>query len=199
LWRWDLQIISDDEEFWNAHLPEYDSNPQSAAQALLSKKSKHWWKAMITEFLNCEEKKAWVIVPKSKVPKGRKIKCNWWVYAEKEDGTHRSRTVAKGFSQIPSKDFQEQYSQVVHDTTFRVVLVQKLVYNLHSRQFDIVTAFLYELLDEEIYMEFPEVMKRFWKNIMAKTSPVKHTSSYMNPLADEKHHTYIMFEVEEEE
>jgi hypothetical protein len=28
---------------------------------------------MITEFLNCEEKKAWVIVPKSKIPRGRKI------------------------------------------------------------------------------------------------------------------------------
>jgi hypothetical protein len=28
---------------------------------------------MISEFLNCEKKKAWVIVPKSKVPKGRKI------------------------------------------------------------------------------------------------------------------------------
>jgi hypothetical protein len=64
--------ISDDLEFCNAHLPEYDSNPQSAAQALVSKKSKHWWKAMITELLNCEEKKACVIVPKSKVPKGRK-------------------------------------------------------------------------------------------------------------------------------
>jgi hypothetical protein len=28
----DLEIISDDVEFCNAHLPEYDSNPQSAAQ-----------------------------------------------------------------------------------------------------------------------------------------------------------------------
>jgi hypothetical protein len=37
----DLEIINDDVEFSNAHLPEYDSNPQSAAQALLSKKSKH--------------------------------------------------------------------------------------------------------------------------------------------------------------
>jgi Reverse transcriptase (RNA-dependent DNA polymerase) len=101
----DLEIISDDIEFCNAHLLEYDSNPQSASQALLSKKSKHWWKAMITEFLNCEEKKAWVIVPKSKVPKGRKIIGNRWVYAEKDDGTFRSRTVAKGFSQIPGKDF----------------------------------------------------------------------------------------------
>jgi hypothetical protein len=79
----DLEIISDDVEFCNAHLPEYDSNPQSAAQALLSKKSKYWWKAMITEFLNCEEKKVWVIVPKSKVPKGRKIIGNCWVYARK--------------------------------------------------------------------------------------------------------------------
>jgi hypothetical protein len=64
----DIKNICDDMEFCNAHLHEYDSNPQSAAQDLLSKKSKHWWKAMITEFLNCEEKKAWVIVPKSKVP-----------------------------------------------------------------------------------------------------------------------------------
>jgi hypothetical protein len=79
----DLEIISDDVEFCNAHLPEYYSNPKSAAQALLSKKSKQWWKTMINEFLNCEEKKAWAIVPKSKIPKGRKIIGNRWVYAEK--------------------------------------------------------------------------------------------------------------------
>jgi Reverse transcriptase (RNA-dependent DNA polymerase) len=130
-------MIDDNVEFCNAHLPEYDSNLQSAAQALLRKKSKNWW----TEFLNCEENKAWVIIPKSKVPKGRKIIGKCWVYAEKDDGTYRSRAVAKGFSQIPGKDFQEHHSPVVHDTTFCVVLVQKLVYNLHSRQFDIVQLF----------------------------------------------------------
>jgi Reverse transcriptase (RNA-dependent DNA polymerase) len=129
---------------------------------------------MITEFINCEERKAWVIEPKSKVPKGRKIIGNRWVYAEKDDGTFRSRTVAKGFSHIPGQDFQEHHSPVVHDTAFRVVLVQKLVYNLHSRQFDIVTAFLYGLLDEEIYMEFPEGYEKFLKehhgkNISSKT------------------------------
>jgi Reverse transcriptase (RNA-dependent DNA polymerase) len=86
-----------------------------------------------------KKRKAWVIVPKSKVPKGRKIIGNHWVYAEKDDGTCRSRTVAKGFSQIPAKDFQEHHSPVVHDTTFCVLLVQKLVYNLHLRQLDIAT------------------------------------------------------------
>jgi Reverse transcriptase (RNA-dependent DNA polymerase) len=74
-----------------------------------------------------------VIVPKSKVPKGSKIIGNRWVYAEKDDGTYRSRTVAKGFSQVPGKDFQEYHSPVFHITTFCVVLVQNLVYSLHSR------------------------------------------------------------------
>jgi hypothetical protein len=102
----DLEIISNNVDFCNAHLPEYDSNPQSAVQALLSKMSKHWWKAMITEFLNCEEKKDLVIVPKSKVPKGSKIIGNRWVYAEKDDGTFRSRTVAKGSVRSLVKTFK---------------------------------------------------------------------------------------------
>jgi hypothetical protein len=61
---------------------------------------------MITEFLNCEEKKAWVIVPKSKVPKGRKIIGNCWVYAEKDDGTYRSRSVAKSSVRSLVKTFK---------------------------------------------------------------------------------------------
>jgi hypothetical protein len=68
----------------------------SAAQAPLSKKSKYWWKSMISEFLNCEEKKAWVIVPKSKVPKGRKIIGNCWVYAEKDDVRMEAVLLPKG-------------------------------------------------------------------------------------------------------
>jgi Reverse transcriptase (RNA-dependent DNA polymerase) len=142
-----VQPSNADIEFCNAYLPECDSNPQSAAQALLSKKPKYGWKSMITEFLNCEEKKDWVIFHKSKVPKGRKTTGSWLVYTEKDDGTYRSLTVAKGFSQVPGKDFQEHHSPVVHDTTVCVVLVQKLVYNLHSRQFDTFIAFLYGLLD----------------------------------------------------
>jgi hypothetical protein len=54
----DIKAIYDDVEFCNAHFPVYDSNPQCAAQACLSKKSKYWWKSMITESLNREETKA---------------------------------------------------------------------------------------------------------------------------------------------
>jgi hypothetical protein len=65
-------ILEETTEFCNAHLPDYNTNTQSAAQAVLSKRSKHWWKSMIADFLSCEEKKVWVIIPKSKVPKGWK-------------------------------------------------------------------------------------------------------------------------------
>jgi Reverse transcriptase (RNA-dependent DNA polymerase) len=50
-----------------------------------------------------------------------------------------------------------------------VVLVQQLVSNLHSRKFDIVTAFLYGLLEEEIYMEFPEGYEKFLKEHHGKS------------------------------
>jgi Reverse transcriptase (RNA-dependent DNA polymerase) len=104
---------------------------------------------MISDCLNCEKKEVWVIIPKSKAPKGRKIIGNPWVYTEKDDGTC---TVAKGFSQVLGKDFQEHYAPGARDTIFHVILVQKLIYTLCSRQFYIATAFLHDLLDEDIYM-----------------------------------------------
>jgi Reverse transcriptase (RNA-dependent DNA polymerase) len=117
-----------------------------------------------------------VIGPNPKYQREGKIIGNRWVYAEKDDGTYRSRNIAKGFSQIPGKEFQEHHSPVVHDTTFCVVLVQKLVYNLHFHQFDIVAAFLYGLLDEdeEIYMEFPEEYEKFLKEHHGKNISSKN-------------------------
>jgi Reverse transcriptase (RNA-dependent DNA polymerase) len=116
---------------------------------------------MITEFLNCEETKAWMIVPNSNVPKGRKIIGSCWVYAEKDDGIYRSLNVAKKFSQIHGKDFQQHHSPVVHDSTFCVVLVQKLVYNCVN--LILLQLFSVDYLDEEIYMEFPEGYEKFLK------------------------------------
>ena len=116
---------------------------------------------MCVEFYNMHEKKVWQIKKKKDIPAGRKIIGNRWVYALKEDGTYRSRTVGQGFSQIPGKDFHENHAPVVHDTTFRFCLVQMLIYRLSSGQFDVVTAFLYGLVDESIYMAFPDGYELF--------------------------------------
>jgi hypothetical protein len=44
--------------------------------------------------------------------------------------------VAKGLSQIPGKDFKENHSPVVNDTTFHTILVLKILLKLQAGQFE---------------------------------------------------------------
>ena len=55
-------------------------------------------------------------------------------------------------------DFTENYLPVVHDITFRVLLLAMIIYQLKEKIVDVETAFLYGELDEVIYMECPEGM-----------------------------------------
>jgi Reverse transcriptase (RNA-dependent DNA polymerase) len=63
--------------------------------------------------------------------------------------------VACGYSQIPGVDFQDSYSPVINNPTFRLILLLQLIFGLRSRLLDIEVAFLHGELDEEIYMYCP--------------------------------------------
>jgi len=78
-----------------------------------------------------------------------------WVFKEKRDGRFRARLVCLGYSQIPGVDFRDNYAPMGNDITFRVIMVLRLIYNLHAVLLDVKTAFLYGKLEEEIYMEIP--------------------------------------------
>lgn len=144
--------------------PGYDPFPKNYRETLSRKDKAQWQKAMWTEFDNIESKRVWQFMRKRDLPFGRKTIGNRWVYIIKDDGRYRARTVAKGYSQIPGKDFHENHAPVVHDTSFHLTLVQKMMYKLNSRQFDIETAFLYGDLEEEIYMEFPDGYEEYLAN-----------------------------------
>jgi len=151
------------------------TDPQTYKQVKASKNWGDWWKAMSTEFKNMEEKKVWTICKKNTVPRDRKIIGNRWVFAIKDDGRFRARTVAKGFSQIPGQDFQENHAPVVNDTTFHLVLALKLLFNLEAGQFDIETAFLYGDLDEELWMVFPDGYEDYlWETHKQKLNTENH-------------------------
>ena len=74
----------------------------------------------------------------------------------KHNGVYHARLVAKGFSQIPGMDFTDNYSPVVNDVTFRVVVARMLIENLKGKVVDIDIAFLNGDLEHEIDMKIPE-------------------------------------------
>jgi transposase InsO family protein len=143
----------------------YDGNPEpkNVKEAKKSKDWDKWWDAMSTEFRNMEEKEVWTVVNRKDVPSGRDIIGNRWVFNIKDDGRYRARTVAKGYSQVPGKDFQENFAPVIHDTTFHIILTLKTMMNLKAGQFDIETAFLYGDLEEDIWMELPDGYSEYYK------------------------------------
>ena len=79
-----------------------------------------------------------------------------WVFKVKRNGVYHARLVAKGFSQIPGVDFTDNYSPVVNDVRFRVVVARMLIGNLKVKVVDIDNAFLNGDLEHEIYMKIPE-------------------------------------------
>jgi hypothetical protein len=54
-----------------------------------------------------------------------------------------AKCYAKGFSQIPGKDFQENHVPVVSDTILHLLMVIKTMLKLEAGQFEIETASLY--------------------------------------------------------
>ena len=136
---------------------------------------KNWWNAVKTELHNMEEKDVWDIVPRSELPSGRKLIGNRWVFTRKDDGRYRARTVAKGFSQIPGKDFHENFAPVVNDVSLRIVLILMKLFHLQTGQFDVETAFLYGDLDEELWMVLPDGYQEYVRESYAiEISPAVH-------------------------
>lgn len=68
----------------------------------------------------------------------------------------RFAKVAKGFLQQKGIDYRETFAPVARYESIRALLALAASKDYELGQFDIMTAFLYGELDEEIFMELPE-------------------------------------------
>ena len=103
----------------------------------------------------------WKLIPQSEVPAGRCILGCCTVFLQKRDENnnvshHKTRIVAKGFSQIEGIDYKETFTPVAHLESVRAVLSLAASMDWEINQFDVKTAFLHGELTEDIYMEQPE-------------------------------------------
>ncbi|CAI7924614.1 unnamed protein product [Closterium sp. NIES-53] len=74
---------------------------------------------------------------------------------EQQLGKSKSRLVAKGFMQKEKQDFNEIFAPTAKPPTLRVLLADAAVTGKFIFQMDISTAFLNEILDENVYMTRP--------------------------------------------
>ena len=131
-------------------------------QALFSTYSKGWQDAMQAELDSLNKRNVFgpiIPVPKTVKPVGYK-----WVFVRKRNEKneiirYKARLVAQGFSQRPGIDYDETYSPIMDAITFRYLISLAVSKKLEMRLMDVVTAYLYESLDSDIYMKIPEGFK----------------------------------------
>ncbi len=124
--------------------------PKNAIQAL---KDDKWKTAMEEEYKSLIDNRVWKLVCKTKntVPVSGKW-CFTLKYGPNRQVTrHKARYVARGFTQIRGRDFDETYAPTVRMSTIRTVLALAAQQSMTLHQLDIKTAYLNADVEEDIY------------------------------------------------
>ena len=84
-----------------------------------------------------------------------------WVFVRKHDdkneiSRYKARLMAQGFSQRPGIDYDKTYSLVMDIITFGYLISLSVSKGLDMHAMDIVTAYLYGMLENDIYMKVLE-------------------------------------------
>ncbi|KAG2758602.1 hypothetical protein Pcac1_g29277 [Phytophthora cactorum] len=97
----------------------------------------------------------------AKLPNGQRAIGTKWVFKikRKADGSiekYKARLVAKGFKQKYGIDYTETFSPVVKYVTLRMVIAIAKYFGWPLDQLDVVTAFLYGIMKEQVFCAVPE-------------------------------------------
>ncbi|RVW13589.1 Retrovirus-related Pol polyprotein from transposon RE1 [Vitis vinifera] len=120
-------------------------------------KHSHWRDAMQTEIQALKANNTWTL---TSLPFGKKpIGCKW-VFKTKlrVDGLierHKSRLVAKGYTQVEGLNYHDTFALVAKLVTVCCVFFIAAARHWHLYQLDVNNAFLHVDLDEEVYMTLP--------------------------------------------
>lgn len=84
-----------------------------------------------------------------------------WVYKVKRDldgniARFKARWVVKGYLQQFGVDYDQTFAAIVKPMAFSVLLVIAAFFDLDIDQMDVKTAFLYDLIDQLVYVESPK-------------------------------------------
>ena len=102
-----------------------------------------------------------VFGPVVQTPQGIKPVGYKWVFVRKRNENneimrYKARLVAQGFSQRLGIEYEETYSPVMDAITFCFLISLTVSKGLDMRLMDVITAYLYGSIDNDIYIKIPE-------------------------------------------
>lgn len=152
----------DDYVLFSATQPGGLYEPKSFDEAMRCSDKAKWMEAMEEELKSIEENGTWEL---TRLPNGRKAVGSKWVFKLKLDESgniskYKARLVAQGFSQKFGVDFDEVFAPVAKSSTFRLLLSVSGVMGYTVQHFDVKTAFLNGILEEDIYLKQPPGFER---------------------------------------
>ncbi|KAI9178204.1 hypothetical protein LWI28_023811 [Acer negundo] len=124
-------------------------------------KYKEWCDAMDEEIKALEKHKTWELVD---LPDNKEVVRLKWVYKTKygSDGSihkYKARLVAKGYMKREGIDFEETFAPVARFDIIQTVSTLAAYNKWCVYQFDVKSAFLNGVLDEEVYVQQPQSYK----------------------------------------
>ncbi|KAL2611477.1 hypothetical protein R1flu_023169 [Riccia fluitans] len=132
-----------------------EGEPSSFEEAQNLAEKAEWSAAMRKEMKSLNDNKTWELV---ELPKGKQVIACRWVYKRKkgsrtDEKIFKARLVAKGFTQRKGVDYHEIFTPIAKYSTILLLLSLVCMFGLILDQMDVVTTFLYGVLDEEIFMQ----------------------------------------------
>ncbi|GJT98754.1 putative ribonuclease H-like domain-containing protein [Tanacetum coccineum] len=116
-----------------------------------------WVDAMQEELLQFKIQKVWILVD---LPNGKKVIGTKWVYRNKKDergvvDRNKARLVAQGHRQEEGINYDEVFAPVARIEAIRIFLAFASYMGFIVYQIDVKSAFLYDTIDEEVYVSQP--------------------------------------------
>uniref|UniRef100_A0AAV1UJL0 Integrase catalytic domain-containing protein n=1 Tax=Peronospora matthiolae TaxID=2874970 RepID=A0AAV1UJL0_9STRA len=149
--------------FWRASANAVEaavdlSEPSTFEAAVSGPDQVHWRKAIHAEL---ESMRLRGVFRAAKLPNGQRAIGTKWVFKikRKADGSiekYKARLVTKGFRQKYGIDYTDTFSPVVKYVTLRMVIAISKHFGWPIDQLDVVTAFLYGVMKEQVFCVIPE-------------------------------------------
>jgi len=147
-------------------MSQSDTVPENYKDARATPDVADWMKACDIEMGKLPSLGCWEVLPRSSLPQNASVMKSRWTFRYKTNElgnlksvSHRSRFVAKGYSQVQGLHYFENYAPVASFITLCLLFALTSIPNFQVLQYDLSVAFIQSKLDSNhppVYCECAE-------------------------------------------